>query len=51
LPYHNLMSAVVVGIFLHISSVILFETSENHQFNYRKLGVIVIGFAMAFLFN
>ena len=51
LPYHNLMSAVVVGIFLHISSVILFETSENHQFNYRKLGVIIIGFAMAFLFN
>lgn len=46
--YHTQMSAVVIGIFLHISSVILFETSENHRFNYLKLGVIMLGFALAY---
>ena len=46
--YHTQMSAIVIGIFLHISSVILFETSENHHFNYLKLGVIVLGFALAY---
>ena len=48
LAYHTQMSAIVIGIFLHISSVILFETSENHQFNYQKLGVIAIGFILSF---
>ena len=46
--YHPQMSAIVIGIFLHISSVILFETSENHKFNYQKLGVIILGFALAY---
>ena len=46
--YHTQMSAIVIGIFLHISSVILFETSENHRFNYQKLAVIVIGFSLSY---
>ena len=46
--YHTQMSAIVIGIFLHISSVILFETAEGHKFNYQKLGVIILGFALAF---
>jgi len=46
--YHTQMSAIVIGIFLHISSVILFETSENHKFNYQKLGVIILGFILAY---
>ena len=46
--YHTQMSAIVIGIFLHISSVILFETSENHKFNYQKLGVIILGLILAY---
>lgn len=40
--------AVVIGIFLHISTTILFESSENHRFNIRKLAIIAIGFAVAY---
>ena len=34
---------VVIGIFLHISTTILFESSEDHKFNFTKLFVIVLG--------
>ena len=33
----NIILAVVVGMFLHISTTIIFETSENHKFNLLKL--------------
>ncbi len=46
--YHIQISSVVIGIFLHISSVILFETSENHKFNHIKLATIILGFAAAY---
>jgi zinc transporter ZupT len=35
--------AIVIGIFLHISTTILFESSSNHRFNLMKIVVIVIG--------
>jgi hypothetical protein len=35
--------AIVIGIFLHISTTILFESSSNHRFNFMKMVVIVIG--------
>lgn len=43
------MSAIVSGIFLHISTVILFEANEGHQFNIKKFGVILIGFVLAYV--
>jgi hypothetical protein len=43
------INAVVIGVFLHISTVILFESSEGHKFNLRKLLVIVMGITIAFL--
>lgn len=46
--YHVEISAIVIGIFLHISSVILFEASENHKFNHIKLITIILGFATAY---
>lgn len=46
--YHIEISSIVIGIFLHISSVILFETSESHKFNLSKLVVIVLGFILAY---
>jgi zinc transporter ZupT len=43
----NLILALAVGIFLHISTTILFETSEGHKFDLKKFAIIVLGFAIA----
>ena len=47
--YENEISALVVGIFLHISTTILFETSEDHKFNITKLLIIIVGLFTAYL--
>lgn len=44
-----LLMAVVVGFFLHISTTILFENSENHLYNKIKLLAIALGVTMACL--
>ena len=41
--------AASTGIFLHISTVILFETSHNHRFNFLKFVFIVAGGFLSFL--
>lgn len=46
--YSTLVNAMVIGIFLHISTVILFESSEGHKFNLRKLVVIALGVCIAY---
>ncbi|MDG1573168.1 ZIP family metal transporter [Robiginitalea sp. M366] len=40
---------LVIGIVLHVSTIILFESSEGHAFNWRKLGVIILGMALGYL--
>lgn len=47
--YFDRIMAVVVGIFLHISTTILFESSENHRFNLIKFLIILLGAAIAFI--
>lgn len=47
--YENYINAVVIGIFLHVSTTILFEASKNHTFNASKLVVIVLGILLAYL--
>lgn len=42
------INAIVIGVLLHISTVILFESSEGHKFNLRKLLVIIIGVLIAY---
>lgn len=42
------INAVVIGIFLHISTTILFESSKNHQFNWSKILLIILGVATAY---
>lgn len=42
------IDAIVIGIFLHISTTILFESSKNHRFNAAKFTVIVMGFLVAY---
>ena len=46
--YRAYINAIVIGIFLHISTTILFESSKNHSFNASKLGVIVLGILLAY---
>lgn len=46
--YYTEISAVVVGILFHISSTIIFESSEGHKFNMAKLLVIILGIIMAY---
>ena len=46
--YSQQLSALVAGIFLHISTVILFESSEGHKFNISKFIVILIGILIAY---
>lgn len=46
--YSSQIMAMAVGIFLHISTTILFESSEGHKFNLVKLIVISIGLISAY---
>jgi zinc transporter ZupT len=47
--YHAQLTAVVVGILFHISSTIIFESSEGHKFNIAKVSMIVLGILLAVL--
>ena len=47
--YAHMINAFVIGIFFHISTTILFESSEGHKFNLSKLVAIVLGVIMAYL--
>ena len=47
--YATEITAVVIGILFHISSTIIFESSEGHKFNVAKISVIVLGMALAYL--
>jgi hypothetical protein len=47
--YFNQIMAVVIGIFLHISTTILFESGADHRFNLYKLLVIVFGAGLAMI--
>jgi zinc transporter ZupT len=46
--YYTEITAVVIGILFHISSTIIFESSEGHKFNITKISMIVLGFVMAY---
>ena len=47
--YHNEIMAIVIGIFLHISTTILFESSDGHKFSLQKILAIIFGSLIAFL--
>ena len=42
------ITAWVVGMILHISTTILFESAENHRFNFKKLSVILFAILLAY---
>lgn len=39
--------ALVGGIFLHISSVIIFESNKNHNVDWKKIGLVTLGVLLA----
>ena len=43
------INALVVGMFFHIATIILFEADEGHQFNVSKIAAIVFAVFIAFL--
>ena len=43
------LMAFVIGIFMHISTTILFESSDIHRFNLAKLGAIALGTGLGLL--
>ncbi|MEO0038094.1 MAG: hypothetical protein RIQ59_1305 [Bacteroidota bacterium] len=45
--YYTEITAVVIGILFHISSTIIFESSEGHKFNIAKISMIVLGIVLA----
>ncbi len=47
--FFDKIMAVVIGIFLHISTTILFESYEEHRFNYLKLLIVALGAGLALI--
>ncbi len=47
--FYELAMAIVIGIFLHVSTTILFESGEGHRFNLYKFATIAIGGLLAYL--
>jgi len=45
--YYTQITAVVIGILFHISSTIIFETTEGHKFNIAKISMIILGIVLA----
>lgn len=43
------LSGMLIGILVHIATTMLFETSDGHHFNLRKLLIIVTGLGLAAL--
>jgi zinc transporter ZupT len=47
--YAHAINAIVIGIFFHISTTILFESGEGHKFNLSKFAAIIFGVGIAYL--
>lgn len=47
--YFDSIMGIVIGIFLHISTTILFESSVDHHFNTRKTIAVLLGVGVALL--
>lgn len=45
--YYTEITAIVIGILFHISSTIIFESSEGHKFNIAKISMIILGILLA----
>lgn len=46
--YKTQITAITIGIFLHVSTTILFESSKNHKFNLSKMSVVILAIVIAY---
>lgn len=46
--YETPITAIVIGIFLHVSTTILFESSKNHKFNLSKMTAVILAVIIAY---
>lgn len=46
--FEQIILAVVIGIMLHVSTTILYESDEAHKFNIQKVLSILLGFIVAY---
>lgn len=47
--FHDVALALTVGIFLHISTTILFESGDHHQYHWQRILAILAGGALGLL--
>lgn len=47
--YYPYIMGIVIGIFLHISTTILFESSVDHKFSIKKTVAVLLGVAIALI--
>lgn len=47
--YQIYILAIVSGIFLHISSVIIFEGNKNHKLDLEKIALVLLGIGIAYV--
>ena len=47
--FQDEIMAVVIGIFLHISTTILFESTDGHKFSFTKILTIIVAAILAIL--
>nr|WP_252726879.1 ZIP family metal transporter [Polaribacter vadi] len=47
--YQTEITALIIGVFLHISTIILFESTENHKFNLQKFIAILLGIILTII--
>jgi uncharacterized membrane protein YadS len=46
----GMVNALLVGILLHVSTTILFESTDGHQFNLLKFVSVILGFLLSAFF-
>tara|TARA_B100000795_G_scaffold183596_1_gene139232 strand:+ start:9788 stop:10456 length:669 start_codon:yes stop_codon:yes gene_type:complete len=48
IAFKDELNAISIGIFLHVSTTILFESSKDHKFNLAKLSTIIAAIVIAY---
>jgi zinc transporter ZupT len=43
------VNAIVIGMFFHISTIILFESREDHNFNINKILIVISAVVLAYI--
>ncbi len=49
IEFYKEITALVIGIFLHVSTTILFESNEGHKFNLTKFAIVLLATVLAYV--